>query len=161
MAEYNQPLPAQETAMRHCLALTTLLLVTPSLSATAATHCAALPGQWMNENGSVLEIRGVDAQGRLDGRYHSSTGVDGRVFPLQGWVNQVSDDDVIALAWSVRWTGYGSITSWTGSCDEDASGPRLKTLWHLVRPNQDFDWERIIANGSTFRPVPTENVNEH
>ena len=53
----------------------------------------------------------------------------------------------------VRWDGYSSITSWTGSCATDDEGAYLKMLWHLVRPETDFVWERVIANSSVFRGV--------
>ncbi len=113
-------------------------------------------GKWQNELGSLLVIDKINNDGSIKGEYRSSTGVDGKVFPLSGLVNnyQVSDTSVTSIAFSVRWEGYNSITSWTGSCDSDSDGPRIKTLWHLVRPEQEFEWERVIANSSTFRPYP-------
>ena len=141
------------TQRTHTAVAALLLASAASAPTVAGTSCEELSGRWMNENGSVLEIDSVTSEGRLQGRYHSSTGVDGRVFDLQGWVNR-QDEGVAAIAWTVRWTGYASITSWTGSCDVVDQSPRIKTLWHLVRPDQEFDWERIIANGSTFRPEP-------
>jgi hypothetical protein len=78
--------------------------------------------------------------------------MDGKVFPLLGWVNNTEGDGPVSIAFSVRWEGYQSITSWTGSCDNDEDGPMMKVLWHLVRPEQEHAWERIIANSSVFRP---------
>ena len=117
--------------------------------------CTDLTGQWVNELGSVLVIEQTNPDGSIIGEYRSSTGVDGKVFPLQGWINNYGPDSEgpPSIAFSVRWEGYESITSWTGSCDADDTGPRIKTLWHLVRPNQEFEWERIIANSSVFRPL--------
>ena len=117
--------------------------------------CSDLTGQWINELGSVLVIEAINTDGSIKGEYRSSTGVDGKIFPLQGWINNdgPGSGGPPSIAFSVRWEGYSSITSWTGSCDEYAEGPRIKTLWHLVRPNQEFEWERVIANSSTFRPL--------
>ena len=116
--------------------------------------CQNLEGKWENELGSLLVIEKIKSDGSIVGEYRSSTGVDGKVFPLVGWVNNYdgADNAVPSIAFSVRWEGYNSITSWTGSCDNDEEGPRIKTLWNLVRPEQEFEWERIISNSSTFRP---------
>ena len=125
-------------------------------SGLTAQSCFQMEGKWQNELGSLLVIEKINKDGSILGEYRSSTGVDGKVFPLSGWVNnyQASDTSITSIAFSVRWEGYNSITSWTGSCDIDLEGPRIKTLWHLVRPEQEFEWERVIANSSVFRPYP-------
>lgn len=117
--------------------------------------CDDLQGEWINELGSVLQVDSISIHGEIHGVYKSSTGVDGKTFPLIGWVNnyQTTENNPVSIAFSVRWEGYSSITSWTGSCDVDDKGPKIKTLWHLVRPEQEFEWERIISNSSTFRPL--------
>jgi hypothetical protein len=56
----------------------------------------------------------------------------------------------INISFSVKWTGFGSITSWTGYCLDNDKGSEIKTLWHLVRSGKEFDWERITSNSSTF-----------
>lgn len=111
-----------------------------------------MAGEWVNELGSVLVIDSILSDGTIHGVYKSSTGVDGKVFQLSGTINQ-GDTDVIAIAFRVRWDGYSSITSWTGFMDSDAQGKYIKTLWHLVRPDEIEPWERIITNSSTFRPL--------
>ncbi|MDX1407542.1 MAG: avidin/streptavidin family protein [Saprospiraceae bacterium] len=119
-----------------------------------AQSCTDLVGTWQNELGSHLVITGITADHRLEGEYRSASGVDGATFSLVGWINRpTTSDQALAIAFSVRWEGYGSITSWTGSCDVDENGPRISTLWHLVRPETTHPWERIITNNSTFRPV--------
>ncbi len=120
-----------------------------------AQDCKALEGDWKNELGSILVINQISTTGQLIGEYKSSSGVDGKVFPLLGWINNYNTDTggVVSIAFSVKWKGYSSITSWTGTCSNDEEGPKIKTLWHLVRPDQEFEWERIIANSSTFRPL--------
>ncbi len=117
-------------------------------------ECQKLPGQWVNELGSALVIDSIGNQGIILGSYHSSTGVDGKIFSLNGWVNAHPDfPNKKAVAFTVKWDGYGSITSWSGYCDQDETGPFIKTLWHLVRPQNELAWERIISNASTFRPL--------
>ena len=123
----------------------------------------SIEGSWQNELGSIFDIDSISTEGFIFGKYKSSSGVDGRIFPLQGWVNHVDkgnvdngkseDDFSIAISFTVRWDGYGSITSWSGYYDKDENGPFIKTLWHLVRPSEEEPWERIITNSSTFWPV--------
>ncbi|MDX1478316.1 MAG: avidin/streptavidin family protein [Saprospiraceae bacterium] len=122
---------------------------------THAQSCSDLQGIWENELGSRLVIAQVTTDHQLQGEYRSSSGVDGQTFPLIGWVNNRGPDakGPVTISFSVRWEGYGSLTSWTGTCETDEDGASIKTLWHLVRPGPEFAWERIIANSSTFRPV--------
>ncbi len=110
-----------------------------------------LIGAWQNELGSVLHIDSIGSTGEIYGHYASSTGVDGKIFPLDGKVNATTENPhEFNLAFMVRWEGYGSITSWTGYFIDDDKGSRIKTLWHLVRSGKEYDWERIITNSSTF-----------
>jgi len=116
--------------------------------------CNQLKGEWINELGSVLQIDSIQMNGSITGVYKSSTGVDGKVFALQGWVNSSEEQpDEINIAFSVRWQGYGSITSWTGYCHTHEGEDQIKTIWHLVRSGKEFDWERIISNSSTFKVI--------
>ncbi len=135
----------------YSLCVILILTIHPGLS----QDCDHLEGLWSNDLGSLLVIDSVSSDYRILGEYRSSTGVDGRVFPLQGWINQTDDypdDEVRAISFSVRWEGYSSITSWTGYCDLDKDGVYIKTLWHLIRPEEDIPWERVLSNSSTFRP---------
>ena len=111
-----------------------------------------IKGAWINELGSILAIDSIAANGVIIGSYISSSGVDGKVFRLTGAVNRGSSP-VISISFSVLWDGYSSITSWTGYIDTDQQGRYIKTMWHLVRPDEVEPWERIITNSSTFRPV--------
>jgi hypothetical protein len=125
-----------------------------TLPAIADPGCRSLVGRWQNESGSVLEILAVSAGGKMEGAYHSSSGVDGKAFSLLGWLNNSNRrEQATSVAWTVRWGDYGSITSWTGTCEVDDSGPHIKAMWHLVRPGEEHSWERVLANSSTFRPV--------
>lgn len=113
--------------------------------------CSQLNGRWINELGSVLIVDEVLENGKINGQYASSTGVDGKTFPLSGWVNQSKDQpEEVNISFMVKWEGYGSITSWTGYCLNTEEGSQIKTIWNLVRSGKEFDWERIITNSSTF-----------
>jgi hypothetical protein len=113
--------------------------------------CKHLKGQWVNEMGSALIIEAVQKEGKIIGQYASSTGVDGKIFPLSGWVNQSEEHPKeVNISFMVQWEGYGSITSWTGYCLISDGGPQIKTIWNLVRSGKEYDWERIITNSSTF-----------
>ena len=131
-----------------CYILGLLLLTSVLFGQT----CQNFKGSWANELGSLLVIDSVQNNGKILGRYASSTGVDGKVFELQGWVNHV-DSISPTLSFTVSWNDYGSITSWTGYCLVRDGKPYIKTLWHLVRPTQTYEWERMIANTSTFTPL--------
>jgi hypothetical protein len=119
--------------------------------------CQNLVGTWSNELGSALVIDQVMDNGNLIGHYASSTGVDGKIFPLQGWLNKNEEHpDEINISFTVRWEGYGSITSWTGYCHVLDGMPQIKTIWNLVRSGKQFDWERIITNSSIFKAAGQE-----
>lgn len=125
-----------------------------SVHKTYAQSCNTLEGEWVNELGSVLVIDSISEHGEMLGVYKSSTGVDGKQFPLKGWVNVLSDyPGELNISFSVRWADYGSITSWTGYCYELNKEVQIKTIWHLVRSGKEFDWERIISNSSVFKPM--------
>ena len=132
-----------------------LVLIFTGLIQLAFTQdCKNLKGHWVNELGSALVVEDVGSDGKLIGKYASSTGVDGKVFPLSGWVNHSdSNPGEINISFMVKWEGYGSITSWTGYCVNGEEGPLIKTIWNLVRSGKEFDWERIITNSSTFRAI--------
>lgn len=129
----------------------TFILISILLLSSLFAQAQDLEGHWQNELGSVLVIDSLDADGALYGSYRSSSGTDGRVFPLIGHWNKKSSDESYAISFTVHWKDYGSITAWSGYTDEDENGPIIKTLWHLVRPGAGEPWERIIANSSTFR----------
>lgn len=120
-------------------------------SSLLGQSCSDMKGEWVNELGSALVIDDISEEGNIVGVYKSSTGVDGKTFNLQGYVNEKSDSpNEKNISFSVRWEGYGSITSWTGYCQSVNGKPQIKTMWHLVRSGKEFDWERIITNSSTF-----------
>tara|TARA_B100000497_G_scaffold123387_1_gene155960 strand:+ start:1289 stop:1711 length:423 start_codon:yes stop_codon:yes gene_type:complete len=134
-----------------------VLLITALILIGIGAHsqnCKNLTGGWQNELGSILQIDSISNKGEILGVYKSSTGVDGKTFDLQGFLNYSADHpDQKNLSFSVRWKGYGSITSWTGYCYQLENRDQIKTVWHLVRSGKEFDWERVITNSSTFKPL--------
>ena len=125
-------------------------------TAAAQVDRADLDGLWMNEAGSVVHLEG-DATGALSGYYQTELGAPDAdsQFPLTGWVN--GD----ALAFSVRFDGFGSITSWSGQLSEDEEGPFIRTLWHYTKDIPDDEeaedlWKTINAGAAIFRPVEDE-----
>jgi len=116
--------------------------------------CINMEGKWVNELGSVLVIDSISNNGGIIGKYASSTGVDGKIFPMAGWINRsAGHPGEVNISFTVRWKGYGSITSWTGYCHFDGEVSKITTIWNLVRSGKDYNWERIITNASTFVSV--------
>lgn len=123
------------------------------LAACQTAHAHPLNGVWVNEAGSSVEIF-VGEDGAVTGHYQTELGSPDpdSHFPLTGWVQ----GDVIAF--SVSFTGYGSITSWSGQLSKDAKGQYIRTLWHYTKDIPDEDesedlWRTINAGAATFRPM--------
>ena len=130
--------------------------------ALALSGCAALPapatahsldGIWVNEAGSAVAFSVAD-DGRISGDYRTELGApdSGARFPLTGWAQR----DVVSF--SVSFTNFGSITSWSGQISEDRDGDYIRTLWHLSRDVADEAeeedlWQSITAGAAVFRRV--------
>lgn len=109
-------------------------------------------GTWQNEAGSVVHIEAGE-DGQLTGYYQTELGApdDDSLFPLTGWHN--GD----AVAFSVRFEGFSSITSWSGQVSKDEEGPFIRTLWHYTKdiPDEkeaDDLWRSINSGFAIFRP---------
>lgn len=142
--------------MRHLAP--TILLLTACQSAPA--HANDLDGLWINEAGSAVEIT-VEEDGSLTGAYRTELGApDAEArFPLIGW----AQGDVIAF--SVSFTGFGSITSWSGQLSEDADGPYIRTLWHYTKDIPDAEeaddlWRTVNTGFAVFRPANQDGDDE-
>lgn len=110
-------------------------------------------GTWLNERGSgmILEQDGD----RISGRYLTRIGHDavaGKHHPIVGMANGAT------IGFVVAWPAAGSLTSWAGRLETDASGhATLHTVWHLVRPVAGDPprplepWESFLTNSSVFR----------
>lgn len=110
-----------------------------------------LDGVWVNEAGSAVEIQVAD-NGSLSGHYQTELGqpdADSQ-FVLTGW----AQGDVVAF--SVSFTGFGSITSWSGQLAKDDKGDFIRTLWQHTRDIPEGEeaedlWRSITAGAATFR----------
>ncbi|MGB3455483.1 MAG: avidin/streptavidin family protein [Litorimonas sp.] len=132
------------------------LFVSALLMACQTAQAHELDGTWVNEAGSAVEIA-VAEDGRLSGVYRTELGAPDAQegFALTGWVQ----GDVVAF--SVSFTGFGSITSWSGQMSEDEDGLFLRTLWHYTKDIPDADeaedlWRTVNAGFAVFRPAETE-----
>jgi hypothetical protein len=122
--------------------------------AAAVVRCGNPVGVWRNQMGSEMRIASFNANtGAIQGQYRSNGGAPG-FHPLSGWVNSAppvpGGNNAVTIAFSVRWNQVGSITAWTGTCSDSAAGAGLRTLWHLARPNSQFEWDHILAGADTF-----------
>ncbi|MCW7539664.1 avidin/streptavidin family protein [Aquabacterium sp. A7-Y] len=122
----------------------------------AAPDCSNLPGEWTNQLGSTLSIHSVDhGSGKILGSYVSPSGTQGEKEELVGWINSsqaTSESNVLAIAFSVQWGSYGSITSWTGFCENKGGTPTITTFWHLVRSSSRFTWDHMLTGSDVFVP---------
>lgn len=116
---------------------------------TAMAH--DLDGLWLNEAGSAVELL-VNEDGSLSGQYRTELGKPDAdsAFTLTGW----AQGDVVAF--SVSFTDFGSITSWSGQLSQDDEGDFIRTLWQHTRDIDEADeaedlWRSITAGAATFR----------
>lgn len=129
----------------------TAILLSGCQTAFASDLANELDGLWINEAGSAVNIQ-VAKDGSLSGYYQTELGqpdADSQ-FDLTGW----AQGDVVAF--SVSFTEFGSITSWSGQLSEDDQGEFIRTLWQHTRDIADADeaedlWRSITAGAATFR----------
>ncbi|CAM3956585.1 avidin/streptavidin family protein [Paracidovorax anthurii] len=125
--------------------------------AQATPTCTNPVGEWKNQLGSTLNITAVQTTGQLSGTYASPSGTTGSAYTLIGWVNHPAPaspaaSNLPAFAFSVQWGAYGSITSWTGTCDTPGGVPTITTIWNLVRASSQFSWDHVLTNSDVFIP---------
>ncbi|WP_376708394.1 avidin/streptavidin family protein [Shewanella surugensis] len=93
---------------------------------------------------------------KLKGTFTSPSGTSGESNPLIGWVNFLApvkgQDNVTVVAFTTRWGKYGSVSSWSGECRSVNGKPVIKTIWHLVRSNANYEWDHMLTNSATFVP---------
>lgn len=116
-------------------------------------HPTLFLGVWQNDRGSVVNF--TSTKEILSGYYQTQLGQPDKSqkFPLTGFVQ----GDLITF--TVNFTGYGSITSWSGQLSKDERGDYIRTLWHLTRDIEDGQedtdlWHSITAGASDFRRMP-------
>ncbi|MDH4186480.1 MAG: avidin/streptavidin family protein [Nitrospira sp.] len=144
--------------MKRSLMYTVILTFVLASNAQAGSQsCSNLQGEWKNQLGSTLSISSIDGKtGKLTGTYVSPSGTAGDKHELSGWVNNEKNPEAKsftpAISFSVQWGKYGSITSWTGSCDDKGGVPTITTIWNLVRTSSQFTWDHVLTNSDVFTP---------
>ena len=136
-------------------AIVGLGLASPVAKAASPVDCLHPIGAWQNEFASTLEIESVDPEtGALRGRYGLAS-VPNVWFAVTGWLSSgTGQKHTVASVFSfaVSFGGPGSITSWTGTCDDRAGKPTLSTLLHMARPSSPNPWDHVAASAETFTP---------
>ncbi|NXV09353.1 AVID protein, partial [Cettia cetti] len=111
-----------------------------------AKKCS-LTGAWVNDLGSNMTIKIVNANGDFTGIYCtavSATTKKIKVSPLQGSQHLPDQLNQPTFGFTVHWSFSDSITVFTGQCFVDDDGKEvLKTMW-LLRSHMDKrgdDWK--------------------
>ena len=144
-----------------------LRAMSPGTLAAQAPTCQNFVGWWRNQLNSTMRISKVDTGGPtvglVSGCYCSPSGTTGNWYPLRGWVNGLPPspplDNVVPISWTVRWSGIGSITSWSGYCRTSGSTAVISAPWYLVRPNSTYTWDHRYADTDTFSPATSPSCS--
>jgi hypothetical protein len=122
-----------------------------SVQAQAETKLAA-GGSWANEDGSVLTITSVAANGQLTGTFTTQVGCGAKQpQPVTGWYYGAGAGG--ALSFSVVWVGCSSVTTWAGQYS-NATG-RFVALWHMAVASAPV-WNGIVAGSDLFTAQPSK-----
>jgi hypothetical protein len=141
MKDYFNHKTREISMNKFCILITALLLAFAMQEASAAVTCsmqaAGTTAKWKNELGSIAKIT-VDSNGNLTGSYVDGSG-SGATGPLVGFCNGNG------IAFAVGWTGFSTITSWTGTWNNK----NITTLWYLVN-GASSAWNNTNAGTDTF-----------
>lgn len=120
--------------------------------AQAAETKLAAGQSWVNEDGTVLAITAVGANGQLSGTMTSQAGCGAKkAQPMTGWYYAAGAGG--ALSFTVNWEGCNSVTTWTAQYS-NATGA-FRALWHLAVASGPV-WNGIVAGANTFVPQPAK-----
>lgn len=106
-------------------------------SVTCNMQAANTTATWVNELNSTAQIT-VDSNGNVTGTYKDGSG-SGATGPIVGFCNGN------AIAFSVAWNGFPTITSWSGTWKNN----QIVTLWYLVNGSSSA-WNNTNAGTDTF-----------
>ena len=116
--------------------------------AQAAETKLAAGQSWVNEDGSVLAITNVGANGQLTGTMTSQVGCGAKkAQPVTGWYYAAGAGG--ALSFTVNWEGCNSVKTWAAQYS-NATGA-FRALWHLAVASGPV-WNGIVAGANTFVP---------
>ncbi|KAL2294152.1 hypothetical protein Nmel_007875 [Mimus melanotis] len=129
-----------------------LALGAPSL---AAKKCY-LTGRWVNDLGSTMTIKILNANGDFSGIYNTSVSATTKEIipsPLLGSQHPPNRWNQSTFGFTIHWSFSDSITVFTGQCFVNDDGKEiLKTMWLLrscVDKIQD-DWKAILVGYNEF-----------
>jgi hypothetical protein len=126
---------------KFCTLIAVLLFAVAMEEASAAVTCnmqaSGTTAKWKNELGSIANIK-VDSSGSVTGTYTDGSG-SGATGPLVGFCNDN------AITFTVAWTGFKTITSWSGTWNNKS----ITTLWYLV-DGASSAWNNTNAGTDTF-----------
>ncbi|NXB10543.1 AVID protein, partial [Cnemophilus loriae] len=116
-----------------------------------------LTGRWVNDLGSNMTIKTVNANGVFAGSYHTAvtaTSNEIKESPLQGSLQKSPNQKgQPTFGFTVNWSFSDSITVFTGQCFVDDDGKEvLKTMW-LLRSrveNIKSDWKATRVGNNVF-----------
>jgi len=103
----------------------------PSIESGAQTAFGALPGRWVRvEGGYVINIKAIDASGKLDANYANPN-------PLPFFTAVVTDEgDKLKLFFELRAGGYNGSTY---TLKYDAASDRLTGVYYQAVAKQQFE----------------------
>lgn len=135
------------------LALGAVLAAATLGAAQAQNETRFAAGQsWVNEDGTVLAITAVGANGQVSGTMTSQVGCGAKkAQPLTGWYYAAGAGG--ALSFTVNWEGCNSVTTWTAQYS-NATGT-FRALWYMAVASGPV-WNGIVAGANTFFPQPAK-----
>ncbi|NWU38320.1 AVID protein, partial [Hylia prasina] len=117
----------------------------------------SLTGRWVNDLGSNMTIKTVNANGNFMGIYNTSVSATTKKImasPLLGSQHLPNQLNHPTFGFTVHWTFSDSITVFTGQCFVDDDGKEvLKTMW-LLRTHADKrgdDWKATRVGYNEFK----------
>ena len=114
-----------------------------------------LGGRWINEGGTVIDLRSHD-DGRLSGTIRfDADGTTYKPFELRG-TSVVGADGRTGIVGTVPgWPHPASVTVWCGDLDSN-EGVLATSLFSAAGPAPSDDWE-TVTGGTAFRRSATDH----
>ncbi|NXB14302.1 AVID protein, partial [Rhagologus leucostigma] len=123
----------------------------------------SLTGRWVNDLGSNMTIRTVNANGDFSGSYHTAvtaTSNEIKLSPLQGSLQKgPNQKGQPTFGFTVNWSFSDAITVFTGQCFVDDDGKEvLKTMWLLRSHMENIknDWKATRTGTNVFTRLQSQ-----
>lgn len=134
--------------------------VAQQTEADSTAQIKKLKGLWVSDRGSTLEIDDIDEEsGEISAWFRSSTGTDGKAFPVVGFLNLAerfpgAESFGHPISFAVSWGPFGSISSWNGLVRQEKTQTTIDTQWLYVRGSTQFDWDHTLTGNDLFKRPP-------